>query len=238
MTEYDDLRDQEKSRVQMLMNRLGTFKACDWKNAADYPDPGTASMHRWAWEFLRRNLEFQGEYVKAMREHDEMEQRGEPPPLAWNQRPIGKVLRKWGVAHVPGALHDETDSFFEFENFPQFLRRGEIDGQSFEYCRPSLSRMALAFDLSAPIQPQVERAKKLLEMNQKDRASRIEGIRKRNNEASKMFPVYLRVLDALNAGVTQYRIAEEFGVADDVARNWIAKANELRGEGYRRLVEK
>jgi hypothetical protein len=98
--------------------------------------------------------------------------------------------------------------------------------------------MALEFDLSAPIAPQIERAKKLLELNQKRRASRIEGIRTRNNEAARMFPTYLRVLDALNAGVTEYRIAEEFGVADDVARNWIAKANALRDEGYRHLVEK
>ena len=237
MTENDDPITRNGNRAQTLMGRLGTFKACDWKNVADYPDPGNASMHRWAWEFLRRNLTFQGEYVQAMDEAGELELKGETRP-AWSQRPTGKVLRKWGVASIPGALHDETDSYFEFESFPRFLRRGEIDGRPFEYCPPSLSRMALEFDLSAPIAPQIERAKKLLELNQKRRASRIEGIRTRNNEAARMFPTYLRVLDALNAGVTEYRIAEEFGVADDVARNWIAKANALRDEGYRHLVEK
>ena len=31
----------------------------DWKDASQYPDPKTTSLRQWAWEFLRRNPEYQ-----------------------------------------------------------------------------------------------------------------------------------------------------------------------------------
>lgn len=34
----------------------------NWENPCEYPDPATTSMKEWAWEFLRRNEEYQRDY--------------------------------------------------------------------------------------------------------------------------------------------------------------------------------
>lgn len=34
----------------------------NWRNPAEYPDPALAPLDRWAWEFLRRNPEYQADY--------------------------------------------------------------------------------------------------------------------------------------------------------------------------------
>ncbi len=34
----------------------------NWKNANEYPDPDTTYLKEWAWEFLRRNPEYQQDY--------------------------------------------------------------------------------------------------------------------------------------------------------------------------------
>ncbi len=38
----------------------------DWEDKKQYPDPGTTSSRQWAWEFLRRNPEYQQDYSFLM----------------------------------------------------------------------------------------------------------------------------------------------------------------------------
>lgn len=35
----------------------------DWKDETAYPDPETTSLQQWAWEFLRRNPEYQKDFL-------------------------------------------------------------------------------------------------------------------------------------------------------------------------------
>lgn len=46
------------AQTETASNKPG-FLAPDWKQAGLYPDPSRASMARWAWEFLRRNSDYQ-----------------------------------------------------------------------------------------------------------------------------------------------------------------------------------
>jgi Family of unknown function (DUF6499) len=43
---------------------LGQFIAPDWRDAKQYPDPRQASPSHWAWEFLRRNKEYQEDWAR------------------------------------------------------------------------------------------------------------------------------------------------------------------------------
>jgi hypothetical protein len=38
----------------------------DWKDASQYPNPKTTSRAQWAWEFLRRNPEYQRDYLERV----------------------------------------------------------------------------------------------------------------------------------------------------------------------------
>lgn len=40
----------------------------DWRNGDEYPDPETTSLQEWAWEFLRRNMEFREGYDEIIKE--------------------------------------------------------------------------------------------------------------------------------------------------------------------------
>jgi Family of unknown function (DUF6499)/Uncharacterized conserved protein (DUF2285) len=43
---------------------LGQFIAPDWRDVKQYPDPRQASPSHWAWEFLRRNKEYQEDWAR------------------------------------------------------------------------------------------------------------------------------------------------------------------------------
>jgi len=56
-------------------------------------------LHRWAWEFLRRNPEFEAEMhaaIEAQRPPQALHAAGKLRPLGWKQTPKGAVLFKWG----------------------------------------------------------------------------------------------------------------------------------------------
>ena len=42
----------------------------DWKNLKCYPDPKNASLHRWTYEFLRRNHDYQRDFLEVKRADD------------------------------------------------------------------------------------------------------------------------------------------------------------------------
>ena len=49
---------------------MKTICRANWRDLTEYPDPKTASANRWAWEFLRRNLDYEADwqrYASAMR---------------------------------------------------------------------------------------------------------------------------------------------------------------------------
>lgn len=196
-------------------------------------------MHRWAWEFLRRNPAFEAEMKEAKKAHTAMKERGKIR-IGWNEWPTGAVLQKWGVESPTVAIRPDAEAPFWFEQFPQLLRSGAINGVRLQYAESRDDRLCLEFDLSSPIPPQIARAKRLLELNQEDRSKRgeIQEVRTRNNEAARMFPTYLRVLDAIAEGASEKEIGIVLQAGNENLRTWIAKAEELRDGGYKRLLQK
>ena len=126
---------------------------------------------------------------------------------------------------IPGYVVDTTGGIF-----PE-----SAIGKSFCVTPEYPENLALEFDLTAPINPQIERAKKMLVAQQK-----------RNNQGKLivkkaivlLYPWYLRTLDALAAGAKHSEMIEIFSaqyqdaISDDTLRNWKKEAERLRDGGY------
>ncbi len=220
----------------------GRTKWLSWKNADHYPDPKTTSLDRWAFEFLWRNDEFRRQFDVAAKEQAELRSAGHLP-AAWNQMPTGKVLKKWGVDRpiLPEWIADGlSDSPARFEVFPQHMHLATINGIDVRIAAANPSRVTLEFDLTTPLPPQIERASRILKLSQKS----YEGPKRtQGKNSTRLFPIYLRVLDMLVAKLSRARMLEVLsaddpdGVGEDDVRNWINAAEALRDGGYRKITQ-
>lgn len=217
-----------------------TEKKPDWKKETDYPLASDTSLDRWAWEFLRRNANFKMEMQRAVQEQAAARKAG-TLDIAWNRQPVGGVLKRWGIAFpfLPEWIESMgLDSPVRFESFPRDLDLAAIEGWHFKIALHRHTTRCLEFDLTAPITPQLEKASRMLLASQASPHLQELGVKVRNNEATKMFPYYLRLLDATDAGATRKEIADFFGFADDrVARN-IETAERFRNGDWRTILEK
>jgi len=208
----------------------------DWKKAEDYNFSAKTSLDRWAQEFLQRNATFIEEYVAARREQRERVLPHDDFPVGWSQTPCGKVLVKWGASPSFGS------SFLDFEKFPRRVPgyKTKTAGEGYFRIAPELpDREVFEFDLSAPINPQIARAKYFLIAKQKQEKDGKLVVRK---AIVSLYPWYLRTLDAMAAKVSSARMIEVFSkeypeaIAEDTLRNWKREAQRLRDGGYREIV--
>jgi hypothetical protein len=206
----------------------------NWRCARHYPEQ--ASMSQWAWEFLRRNLSYHEDFARHGQHQDE---------------PGGSQFAgKWGIRWSPFAPAPdpaESQPVLFWERSANSVRQVRDGDPSVRSKKPSIE-----FDLTRPLEPQIERTKQLLKRRQKrmiesglvdpdfvNRRARCEEYRN-----------YLRVLDALReCGFprdesvpvpTLELIAEEFiesGTPLTTAnlRKWIHAARKLRDRDYRLL---
>lgn len=218
------------------------IKAPNWKDASDYPDETQSrsiSPDRWAWEFLRRNKKFKAELEEAKKTQALCLEAHADEAIGWSSTPVGQVLRKWGVEHPNITAWIDAravDSPIAFEKYPQFLQFGAINGVDVHIAKADSTKICLQFDLSAPIEPQLKRAKATLLSNQKARENKL--TRRRNNEQFERFPCYLRILDAIEGHAKNKEIADCLFLADDTLAMAKKKAEALRDGGYKTIAEK
>lgn len=217
----------------------------DWKNPGDYPSEKEAlgaSLDLWAFCFLRRNKKFLNEFMEAKKlPHPKVDDTGQP--VGWNQSPTGKVLKNWGVEWpcLPEWIENGlSDSPVRFQKHPVYARSVKIEGMRYKLMPESEFRVVLEFDLEAPLQAQLERAKKMLDASKNQIKEKLPAD---NRKQVAMYPLYLRVLDAMAAGATKAKIAEVFslerpdGVTEKDIDNWKKAAEQLASEGYRQLAK-
>ena len=217
----------------------------DWKKQGDYPseqEAKEASLDRWAWAFLARNLQFQKELTEARNEVAPAND-GQCGPIGWNQTPVGKVLIKWGVdwPTLPEWRKSGTvDSPAIFKKHPVHAESVKLDGQRFRLMPESEFRVVLEFDLAAPLPAQLARAKKILNASKKQFQEKLPA---ENRKQVAMYPLYLRVLDAKAANITKAKMAEVLsiecsdGVTEKDISNWLKAAEDLATDGYKRLAK-
>lgn len=211
--------------TQALAKQEDWFKAPDWKDANAYPQPGSVSLDRWAFEFLCRNEDFQTDFIECFSE-------------VRSEAALDQLSEKWGIAGWFWSPEFKADSvcYFKFSYAESARKGGSGDGT-----------VEISFDLTKPIPPQLDAAKRSLESKRNHQIEQgaidlPDEFRVRLNN----LPVYLRVLDALMDNKKINDIVDVLCVGadnsfpnraqDKKVRAWIKEAKAIRDGKYRQLV--
>jgi len=198
----------------------------DWRNPADYRYTANLTPHQWAWEFLRRNEQYQAAYA-AWRDCCEIVDRRRPYLQSTGDLPstgseeaalldqdIEAMKQLNAAASRAFGLQSPVDPSYPathpgtLGNWAEAVGVSEIWQGKFYPLVPKPERVGLEFDVTMPLGPQLEFAKAHLRRRQ----ARLHGtgvikVRKKTSRAQvKLYPTYLRVLDGHFAGVGPWRI--------------------------------
>jgi len=230
----------------------------DWSDPGDYAFTSALSPAEWAWEFLRRNPDYQRQWREFWQTWRALEAAYGSPPhrdfTAWKQDP-----RAWiAAADCPdGDCRVYRDKvliecalgarwgFYKFPPDPEEddvvgrgllvwreseLHREPLDAEDREYLGEDPEKIALGFDLALPLRGQLERAKRLLQLLQRQRGLQP----RRAARYRERWTRYLRLLDAEATGAAPSELAVLCG-PEPLEPN-LAAARELAAGGYRRIL--
>ena len=215
----------------------------DWTKREEYPtpcDPG--QMKVWAWEFLRRNPAYRTFWMEKIRPF-----RGVngwiDRDTAGNFWPYLDDLRMQFGVELPSPPQSTTPSHFTDE----YISWVQNDGREYQRIPLERHQVAYIFDLTRPLDHQFKMARESATRQQKVRqesgAINVKVSRKRLEK----FVLYLRILDAEEAGARPKDIGDLLlpDILDDynagsmrlkaLADNRKA-AQKLRDGGYRALL--
>ena len=229
----------------------------NWRNNDDYQYTHRITRLQWAWEFLRRNPEYQKEWLNAARQRaEELRQRKKRNPrISLKISDIlesGEALVNWGInQYVNPATHNLgfkalTAGMCLFPTHSQLIsgsdqitpitpRRGiQVDIENFDVTRHVLAIL----DIKLPLGPQI----KNITARSKIRQEKLLGVTlKQGRRNTDPFRLYIRHLDAL-ADVTatpseiQEILYHNFASAQTTFHQNEIAAKELRDGGYRELL--
>ncbi len=220
----------------------------NWKDSSRYPDSENTTAYQWAWEFLRRNPEYQEDY-----EIYSCCLECKPKDKDFDEKYDKKLILEDKYSFSPLAPPDKDDPFSRYRHgwdvlkVPMFKahvvwgenpENGEIDNL-FSYDL-SPSQFGIVFDLAEPRQKQIDFVN--LMFNQLRGAYKPPGFKSRFHD----YADHLRILDAKAAGATHLEILREMfprkieSVGKESARIFIREklknAKKLRDINYLRLA--
>jgi hypothetical protein len=217
----------------------------DWRESRYYPAPGSTSSRHWAWEFLRRNPEYQQLWEKPIKpEYDaaEMDVRLQSTkPTAPGHRfrprltcsPLVQFEKQFHLSsYPPPPSMSRPNPLFtgQFVRYITLSKPGEVRGWLDE------NEIVMWFNPSWPLRPQLAKAEKLL----KDHSARIA------NRNFKIWPKnygkYLRLIDARAVEVSYSQIASRLyshlsnTSGTNQAKNDFKVAKRLRDHNFWRIA--
>lgn len=177
----------------------------DWHDEAAYPDPLSAPRRRWAWEFLRRNREYQRAWAELIAPYmsddgfDSDRSRADLRGKGEDEDALKIMRERFGIAFVPP---DPADAAIlpVFETNLIVTVRGNFKK------RPEEEEVL--FNLEWPIGPQIIAAQHHLDRMKKHREDKGEILPEAKRNHIERWRDYLRLLDAETAGATTRRMAE------------------------------
>jgi hypothetical protein len=213
--------------------KISRYTAAEWTDASAYPPREGTRMRRWAWEFLRRNPEYQMDYERWIRnapqrwpgpEKDLKWYQCDPPALPGETyakyerrlerakiterkfKPLNLVLReKYHIAlnYIPAPEDDDPPSFTTNMTGP-FL----FGPQREVHWHDGLAaeQAIYVFDLAGSLEAQCERALQIMQVRRDQLVKSRPELRDRRARTDR-FQDYLRVLDAFAAGARAKDIA-------------------------------
>lgn len=232
----------------------------DWRDPAAYGFSEALTAPQWAWEFLRRNPDYQREWAVFIAVWRELEAVYGAPPhrdfTAWRQDPRAwvhvrdcpqgdcrvdqdKVLiecamgARWGFHKFPPdpADDDPVGAGRLVWREPNASEPIEVGPDDSAWLGSDPARIALGFDLSLPLREQIERAKRHLQVTQRQRvrAGQIRPATVANLHTH--WTRLLRLLDAEAGGADPTQLPDDLLGGD--LDHALAEARRLRGLGYR-----
>lgn len=231
----------------------------DWHKPTDYAYTQGLSGAQWAWEFLRRNPRYRQEWLAFHEVWQRLEAAyGRPPDrdfCAWKADPRAwvraedcpgsdcrvdqdKVLiecamgARWGFYKFPPDPDDDDPVgagrlvWREVETDIPLVAEDDR-----EWLGDEAARVALGFDLSMPLREQIERAKRTLQIMQRQRqkSGRVEVASVKAQRG--MLCLMLQLLDAETDGAEDMML----GSIDVGWRSLLEQAHRLVERDYRRL---
>ncbi len=233
----------------------------DWRNPHDYDFTQTLTAAQWAWEFLRRNPDYRLEWQAFIATWRDLEAAyGKPSQrdiAAWKRDPRAwvpagecresdcridgdKVLiecalgARWGFYKFPPDPAEDDPVGRERLVWREVPLEIPLLGPR-ESAPAEPRRAALVFDLERPLAPQLERAKRRLQIERRRRVGNGEVTPPRIADQAGSLRVKLRLLDGLAAGASLAELAETLSLAMGSAPAAEAEAVALREGGYRQL---
>jgi hypothetical protein len=163
----------------------------DWRDSSAYP-AASAPLCQWAWQFLRRNPEYQADWESFVRPHYD------PVDRSIDGRsvvPFHTLREKYGV-HYPAdpALRD-TDPMFEAAYILRTIE-GSIRLLPGQVWRLREHEVGIILDKRLPRGPQIRAADAYFEEMQRTFDGDVIEVRYHRDK----WPNYLRILDAKAAG--------------------------------------
>lgn len=163
----------------------------DWQDADSYPAFETWTLQRWHWEFIRREPDYR---EQAMAFLDRMEK-------GWGRNDQSLAFQsyfaRWGYCDI--VLDPRRSDYSDDQ-----LKRLRLDAVAIAIGSPH-SRMelqkgqaAIRIDLTKPLEPQFELARRAARQAQIDAEGGLIDERERRDK----WPSYLRTLDARTAGAS------------------------------------
>lgn len=184
----------------------------DWKDINTYSFTKDLDRAGWAWEFLRRNQTYRADWERYKREG--WDSWGTDPQAFYSY-----IADKYGVIKLQDPADDKPGFIFGIPRRVnsqligyQTSKHQFIEGQGGpniytakgQWVTIPEGQVAVTFDMTIPLTPQVEFIKKLLLENQKSRSF------KRPTLYRDKWSLYLRVLDAISLNETYHSVALVF----------------------------
>ena len=183
---------------QAPMEEISDWGVPDWREADQYPATDSLTHRQWRWQFLRRRPEFREEWQAGVRDGKlwfDTVMTGDPE----------RCKREYGTVTVFDPRRDYNDGAL----YQRFTRvNTAVEGVSYELSeRWTESGLALfRFDLTQALRPQITKAEVGLKALQKERF----GTKNTPKPKRGNWPLYLRALDAKDAGASYDLMARTF----------------------------
>jgi hypothetical protein len=212
---------------------MSGWNAPDWRDPAQYSRD--RSLRQWAWEFLRRNPEYQAlwrEHIEPFYDPDVWHNAG--PFYALVSQNVGLV----GPTNcVPADKQAELVHRFGLETFPPSPDNDYpplFTGTGLRWTAEREARLllhpgqiAIIFDLTRPIRRQLAAAKTVFDEEREQG-----GIPEPHRNRIELFASYLRVLDGVAAAATHTEIGEVLDKSLTTIRDYWDAATKLRDKDY------
>lgn len=226
---------KKKSEEKKAAKKKYPYPIKDWMIKEQYPTPKAMKGHAMAWEYLRRNKEYQEEYDNIQKNKKLKGKYG------WFDR---SKLKKWfrqppTISFIPNPLDDKPKGLGLFlEIYPRCYQ--EVNGRV-EVIRRKGDKV-IVFNLNIPLERQLVDAKKFLKSELKK-----SGIKPKEAGAKRdAMRRYWRVLDAKAKNVSNREIGNFFygehietdnTFPHERAKGDYQRACEFRDETYISLID-